>query len=155
MALMDEAADRHGLPRGLVKAVVMAESAYDTFAIKFEPQYRWFFGNVAAMSPTEKSGQATSWGLMQVMGAVAREYGYAGSLVKLSVPEIGIEYGCLHLKRFHQRYPENWQDVIASYNAGSPRVGLQGKYTNQVYVDKVLRWWNGYEIAVPIKHTGE
>ncbi len=73
---------------------------------------------------------------MQVMGSVARELGYLGPLQKLCVEQWGILYGCLQLKRLMHRYTE-LDDVIASYNAGSPIRVASGRYKNQSYVDAV------------------
>ena len=106
------------------------------------------------MSPTERQDQMTSWGLMQVMGAVARELGHTGPLSDLLDPPTGLFYGCLHLRRFRAKY-DIWPDVIAAYNAGSPRrvAGQIGPYVNQSYVDKVLAAWNNLEVAIPLKDS--
>lgn len=45
--------------------------------------------------PTESRARAFSWGLMQVMGQVAREHGFVGiSLASLCDPAVGLEIGC-------------------------------------------------------------
>jgi len=45
--------------------------------------------------PTESRARAFSWGLMQVMGQVAREHGFNGaSLAALCDPAAGLEIGC-------------------------------------------------------------
>lgn len=119
------------------------------WAMRFEPGFRWFVGNVDAMSATERNGQQTSWGLMQVMGAVAREYGFTGWFPKLCDPSLGVHYGAQHLKKFYARYG-NWHDTIASYNAGSP-VKIDGRYRNQAYVDRVLRHWDQLETHLEMK----
>jgi soluble lytic murein transglycosylase-like protein len=80
----------------------------------------------------------TSWGLMQVMGAVAREYGHEGHCGLLFKPEIGLDYGCRHLKMYFDKFSD-WKDAVASYNAGSPRKREDGSYQNQAYVDKVSK----------------
>lgn len=83
-------------------------------------------------------GQQTSWGLMQVMGAVAREYGFKGKfLSELCDPVVGVWHGCKKLAALRRRYAV-LEDVIAAYNAGSPRKDIHGRYVNQPYVDKVL-----------------
>ena len=90
---------------------------------------------------------------MQVMGAVARELGHTGPSDLLD-PPTGLFYGCLHLRRFRAKY-DIWPDVIAAYNAGSPRrvAGQIGPYVNQSYVDKVLAAWNNLEVAIPLKDS--
>lgn len=150
--LIDAAAQSSGLPRELVHAVCMVESSMNQWAIRYEPAYRWLYGNHETMTDTEKTGQKMSWGLMQVMGAVARECGFTGWFPSLCDPAIGLKYGCKHLARFYARH-KNWPDAIASYNAGSPRKSEDGRYVNQAYVDTVLRIWDEHEMHVPIKHT--
>lgn len=147
---LKEAALIEGVPWELVKAVCRAESSFDQYAMRYEPHYKWLVG-AETITPTERVGQMTSWGLMQVMGAVAREYGFAGYFPRLCEPGVGLHYGMRHLKKFYDKY-RNWPDSIASYNAGRP-VRTDGRYVNQPYVDKVLRYWNEYEIQIQLKDT--
>lgn len=139
-----------GVPWELVQAICQVESSLNPWAFKPEPKYRWFVGRVDAMSETEKWGQQISWGLMQVMGAVAREHGFTGWFPKLCEPSVGLHYGIRHLLRFHDRY-RNWPDAISSYNQGSPIKLEDGRYKNQAYVDKVLREWDALEYHIEMK----
>ena len=68
-----------------------------------------------------------SWGLMQVMGQVAREHGFGGELSSLCLPLNGLEIGCLVL-----------DGKIA--HAGTIREGLQAWNGggNPSYADEVL-----------------
>ena len=91
----------------------------------------------------------TSWGLMQVMGAVAYEEGlhkmenpierWPSAMLN---PEIGIEMGCRHLKRKFDKYGPEVGNVYAAYNGGSPRVGKDGFLVNQLNVDRFLRYYS-------------
>jgi len=152
--LIKDAAAFRKLPWELVYAICQVESSLNPLATRHEPHYRWLVGDNDAMDPLERRDQMTSWGLMQVMGAVARELGHRGPLADLLTPATGLFYGCLHLRRFRAKY-DLWPDVIAAYNAGSPRrvAGHVGPYINQSYVDKVLSAWNNLEVAIPIKDT--
>jgi len=152
--LIKSAASRRSLPWELVYAICQVESSLNPSAIRHEPRYRWLVGDNETLSPTERQDQMTSWGLMQVMGAVARELGHTGPLSDLLDPPTGLFYGCLHLRRFRAKY-DIWPDVIAAYNAGSPRrvAGQIGPYVNQSYVDKVLAAWNNLEVAIPLKDS--
>jgi len=154
-----EAAERfaakHSLPPPLLRAIIQAESAGDPWAMRFEPDYRWlwdvrqgapFKGDPARLpgpqfvsGETELIAQKTSWGLMQVMGAVAREHGYRGRYLSvLCDPEIGLEYGCRHLRHLHDRFGrQGWEAVAAAFNAGSPRRREDGAWINQSYVDRI------------------
>lgn len=137
-ALIDTAAAAHGLPANLVRAICETESARNPWAVRYEPSYRWLVG--VNRSPTETVMQQCSWGLMQVMGGVAREYGLTGWLSQLCDPAIGLAYGCRHLKRYYDRH-QNWRDAIASYNAGRPITTPDGSYINESYVQKVYQSW--------------
>lgn len=142
-ALVAQHPDRGSLPITLILAICMAESSFRTYAIRYEPQYRWLYGEPTTLAIPELLGQKHSWGLMQVMGAVAREYGHTGPFTDLWDPPVGLRYGLLHLRRLRDRYPE-WTDVIAAYNAGSPRK-QQNRYVNQPYVHKVMDLWARYD----------
>src|SRR4029077_9880428 len=49
----------------------------------------------AVMDQSEARARAFSWGLMQVMGQVAREHGFAAaSLAPLCDPPTGLDVGC-------------------------------------------------------------
>ena len=160
------AAGEAGLDRRLVAAVVQVESDGNEYAWNPEGHYRWFW-NVYTKTPfrvltdvergskypptdfpclagdrdQEWWGQSASWGLMQVMGAVARESGFKGKyFTSLCRSEVGVEYGCRHLSRLFLLHG-NWPDAIAAYNGGSPRRLPSGQYEPLLleYVTKVAR----------------
>ena len=140
--LINEKAKKHDVPSNIVKAICRVESDFFTDAIRYEDHYRWLFNpeDFRGHTPTEKIAQKTSWGLMQVMGAVARELGFNGRfLSQLCKPEIGLEYGCKHLRNLYDRY-NDWQDAISAYNQGNNKKGSNGNYKNQRYVDKVNKY---------------
>lgn len=142
-AIIAAVAPQYGLPVALIKAFCEVESAWNPWAMRYEPTYRWLVGDKLTMTQTERVGQMISWGLMQLMGGVARELGFDGAFPQLCDPGVGLDYGCRHLQHFYQRHG-NWPDAIASYNAGSPR-RVGESYVNQSYVDKVTAAWNRYE----------
>ncbi len=74
---------------------------------------------------------------MQVMGGVAREHGFAGSLVELCNPELGLKYGTAHLMKFIKKY-DTLEEAVSSYNQGGPYKNKDGTFKNQKYVDKVM-----------------
>src|SRR3990167_5296271 len=101
-------AEKHGLDPSLVLAVIEQESEFDPWAIRYEKGF--YKSYIAGMDEeelivrppcsrdTEEIMRATSWGLMQVMGQVARERGFKGVfLSELCDPETGIEIGCRNL----------------------------------------------------------
>lgn len=127
----------------LIAAIILQESNVNECATRYESHYRWlyrpeFFAKKNnTTEETETIHQKTSWGLMQIMGAVARELGFDSDMVKLCDPAINIRFGVMHLAKLKKRYGSNYNDLISSYNAGSPRKNSSGKYVNQYYVDRV------------------
>jgi hypothetical protein len=134
------------LPINLVKAICQIESSFNPWAFRYEPAYKYILGDKLTMTDTERFGQKCSWGLMQVMGGVARELDYQGPFPQLCEPDIGVRYGCRHLAKFYCRWP-NWEDAIASYNAGAPRKLATGEYYNQHYVNKVQAAWKAFDFV--------
>lgn len=146
-ALIIKAAEVFRLDANLVRAICMVESSNNPNATRFEKHWRYFF-NVRAYSEKlqipyeeEEKNQATSFGLMQCMGAVARELGFTDKLDMLLVPDIGIYYGCKKLKKLFESSMCNGEEekVVSSYNQGSPRKTPGGMFQNQRYVDKVYK----------------
>ena len=104
-ALARAAAATHQLDAALVCAICEQESAWNPWAIRYEPA---FFAHYVApqltagkISNTEAQARAFSWGLMQVMGQVAREHNFgtapatgSASLSQLCDPTCGLEVGC-------------------------------------------------------------
>jgi hypothetical protein len=72
VALARTIASAHGLDPALVCAVVEQESAWDADAIRYEPAFRARYVPPLELPPTEEIARSISWGLMQVMGQVAR-----------------------------------------------------------------------------------
>lgn len=143
---IEATAAKFALDADLVEAIVFTESSGRPDAKRYEQN---FYTRYVIPMMKEGSGideemgkeLATSWGLMQVMGLVAYEYGLKHDIRKtLCTVDGGLWYGCMHLARFIKKYG-NENDAIASYNAGSPRK-KNGEYVNQVYVDKVNKYRN-------------
>lgn len=85
----------HALDPALVCAVIEQESAWDAHAIRYEPAFRTRYVAPLGLPPTEEIARSISWGLMQVMGQVAREHNFAGKFLSaLCEPAAGIEIGC-------------------------------------------------------------
>jgi len=102
--LARRAAAAQSLDPALVCAVVEQESAWNTWAMRFEPAF--FTKYVASLytnnkvTATEAYARGFSWGLMQVMGQVAREAGFdAPFLAALCDPEQGLAIGCKVLRK--------------------------------------------------------
>ena len=100
IALAREKAAKYQLYPELVCAVCEQESSWNTWAMRYEPNF--FKRYIVPLIPggltwTEAYARSFSWGLMQVMGQVAREHAFppeGGFLSELCDPEAGLEIGC-------------------------------------------------------------
>jgi soluble lytic murein transglycosylase-like protein len=146
-SILESEAVPAGLDPKLVGAIAMTESSWDPAATRFEPLWKYFVdvprwaAEAGVTYDEERRDQATSWGLMQVMGSVARELGYTGRLADLRYnAEAGAALGCKKLAALLRTYPQE-TDAIAAYNAGSPRRldDGSGRYVNAGYVDAVYQ----------------
>jgi len=95
LALARAAAAKHALDPSLVCAVIEQESAWDPHAIRYEPAFRARYVAPLRLPPTEEVARSISWGLLQVMGQVAREHGFRGKFLSaLCDPAAGLDIGC-------------------------------------------------------------
>lgn len=153
-ALARDAAQSFGLDEALICALIDVESSWSPWAWNPEPRFRWLwnvktnqpfrklsFGEAELKSPPvdfptlagdrdqEWWGQQASWGLMQVMGAVARERGYPQPyLTALLEPGTNLEIGCRHFRHLLDRAVGDTARALLRWNGG----GDPG------YPDKVL-----------------
>lgn len=140
-------AEKHGLEPELVAAVSYHESGGNKYAMRYEPNWSYFyqpdkFAHALSISvDSEMQSQKFSYGYLQVMGSVARELGYTDSLIRLCEPFNAYEYGCAKLAECFRRFPI-MNAAIAAYNAGTPKMAANGVgYINQQYVDSVLGYY--------------
>src|SRR5580704_9533177 len=98
VALARAIASAHGLDSALVCAVIEQESAWDAHAIRYEPGFRARYVAQLDLPPTEEIARSISWGLMQVMGQVAREHGFQRPFLSaLCESSTGLTFGCVVL----------------------------------------------------------
>lgn len=124
--LARQAAVRYELDGDLVCAIVEQESDWQPAAIRFEPgflaKYLAPLYAKGELTPTEAYARSFSWGLMQVMGQVAREEGFQGkSLAELCDPETGLDAGCKHFARILNRVgdiPDAPSVALLHWNGG-------------------------------------
>ena len=132
------AAEAHGLDPALVQAVCHHESAnWKQWAVRYEPGfYEKYVKKIVGISETEKTMRSTSFGVMQVMGQVAREFGFAGDyLTELLDPVVGLEYGCKKLARCMDRANSDVRAALLMYNGGG----------DKSYPDRVLAHMETYK----------
>jgi len=119
-------AQANDIPAHILAGLVEQESGGNEFAIRVEPGYRWLFGDdphedlkkpQTQSAKTEWAGQRISWGLGQVMGAVAREHGFSGWFPRLCCPTVGLIYAGKHLAWCISR-KRNIAAGLLRYNGG-------------------------------------
>jgi soluble lytic murein transglycosylase-like protein len=159
--LITDAAAHVQIPGDLLAALVLVESGGNPYAWNPEPRYRWFwdvrghhpyrdvrpsevlskfppegFASLSGDPDQEWWGQQASWGLCQIMGAVAREHGFIGPyLTQLVDPAINLTLGAKHLAAALGWAKGNEAVALGSYNAGRGNaLGSVGR----AYAAKVL-----------------
>ncbi len=120
----------------VVASICFVETRGETLATRYEPNWKYFknvayFAKMNGISEeTEKVAQATSWGIMQVMGTVARELGLQSHLTTLIDIDQGLHYGCFKLSNLVSKHGNIFK-AISAYNTGSPD-NVDGPYVKKV-----------------------
>jgi soluble lytic murein transglycosylase-like protein len=122
--LARKAAEVEGLDASVVCAVVEQESAWNPWAIRYEPL---FFAKYVAplytnnkVGATEAYARGFSWGLMQVMGQTAREMGVNSlHLSALCDPAVGLAAGCKILKKKLVGAGGDLRKALQAWNGGA------------------------------------
>ena len=123
------------------------ESALNQYAIRYEPKFRWLYpaDNKPKQGTTEWFGQKTSWGLLQIMGAVARERMFDSKyLSELCDPQVNLKIASEYLAELRGRSDGTWEGALAAYNGGLHK-NRTAPYRNQEYVSKVEAKVGRYE----------
>ncbi len=120
--LVTDASASNAVPQGLVRAVIMAESA----------------GNPSAISV------AGAQGLMQLMPGTSQSCGIANPFD----PTENVQCGTAYLKGLLQRYHNDATLAVAAYNAGPGAVdhyhGVPPYPETQAYVARVMSAYRSY-----------
>jgi soluble lytic murein transglycosylase-like protein len=120
--IIGKLANRFGVEKALVKAVIRAESGFNRMAVS----------------------SAGARGLMQLMPGTARKHGVRN----VYDAEQNIEGGIRHLRLLLDRHQNNLPRVLAAYNAGSDLVdrykGIPPIAETRDYVARVLRYRQQY-----------
>ncbi|MBH03993.1 MAG: hypothetical protein CMP08_07700 [Xanthomonadales bacterium] len=120
---------RTGRPLTLTATQARAGRAPDGFPAPDAGEVGYF-----STADTEYVHQKTSWGAMQVIGAVAREHGFMHELPMLCDPQYGIDIGARHLARLHDRFgaQHGWAGALDAYNDGTARIERPVDYPHKV-----------------------
>jgi soluble lytic murein transglycosylase-like protein len=134
---------KYSIPNQWIKAIIAQESNWDQYAVRLEPSYQYlyeaevFAKKLGITLSTEMTCQKMSWGLGQIMLALAREQGHEGHAGELFEPKVNIEHIAIRLAHLRTLSPIV-DDIIAMYNSGpGGRHKANGVYKNQAYVDSV------------------
>ncbi len=123
MPIIQDAAEKYGIPENLIKSVIRTESA----------------GKHDAISPVGAKG------LMQLMDGTAGDMGVSDSLD----PEQNIMGGTKYLKFLMDRFDNDTETALAAYNAGPGNVDKYGGVPpfneTQNYIKKVLNYLGKYD----------
>lgn len=121
-SLVSDASRANGVPAGLVRAVMMAESAGDPSAVSY----------------------AGAQGLMQLMPGTSSNCGIANPFD----PVQNVQCGTSYLHSLLVRYHNNVKLAVAAYNAGPGAVDRYGGVPpypeTQAYVTRVLSAYRSY-----------
>ena len=139
-----EQARNFGLDEVLVLAVCEQESGWNPWVSRYEPEFfnRYLDNSTVHLVvqahcrkvpypvsfETELRERAFSRGLMQVMGQVARERGFADPLPQLHDPAANLMVGCRHLKKCLDGAGGDIRRALLRWNGGG----------DPQYPDKVL-----------------
>jgi soluble lytic murein transglycosylase-like protein len=122
--LARKAAAAQSLDAALVCAVAEQESAWNPWALRFEPA---FFAKYVAplytnfkVTASEAYARGFSWGLMQVMGQVARESGFEEPFLSaLCDPERSLALGCRVLRKKFDASGGDATRALLAWNGGA------------------------------------
>jgi soluble lytic murein transglycosylase-like protein len=161
--IISSIAESYELDPQLVLGLVDVESSGDRWAWNPEPRYRYFwnvranlpfrsvsaaeiateippsdFPSLAGDRDQEWWAQQASWGLMQIMGATARENGFSGRyLTQLCEIDLNLRIGCTILKNLKGWSKGDMARMLAAYNGGR-RGNIVPPYRNVAYATKVI-----------------
>lgn len=123
--LINDFADRFGLERALVKAIVKKESTWDPNGINSD-------------DPSYGLGGVTPW-IGVRFGAIKSEADYQ----ELYKPEVNLTAACGFLKFLLEKY--TWEESVQMYNEGEPNYWAGLRVPD--YLAKVLEFYNEYKNA--------
>jgi Transglycosylase SLT domain len=146
---IEKIADSYELDPDVVKAIVTQESNYNPYAIRYEPVYKYLYDVthfsqfLLISTDTEMMTQKCSWGLGQIMGAVAREQGHVGPMGQLFDVDVNIKHICILIQKLALK-AKSLEAVFSSYNDGLGALlkVKDGIYPNQGYVSSCLSFYN-------------
>lgn len=124
----------NSLDYALVCSVIEQESDWIQWAYRFEPAFKEQYVDPLGLPITEAIGRSISWGPMQVMGQVAREFGFKGNFPQLCIFETGVLIGCSVLAHKEAAAGGNMEKALLLWNGGA-----NAQYPQQVF-DRISKY---------------
>jgi soluble lytic murein transglycosylase-like protein len=131
-----ETAKLTGISPQLLCAVIHQESSGNPYAVRYEPAFLKRYledktkKTIGGHIPTKCSWQtevqmrATSFGLMQIMGQVARERGFKGEfLTELCDPAVNLKWGSEFLQTLLHKHDTTEKALLRWNGGGDPDYG--------------------------------
>lgn len=121
------------VPASIIKGIIWQESKFDELSYRFN----------------QEKVADRSYGLMHLAVPTAREVSGNTKLQAsdLYEPMYNIWIGCRYLGNLYKKY-KNWSEVVSAYNAGHVSYVAAGIFSNQNYVNIVLRVANILKTSV-------
>ena len=118
--LVSKFATLYGLAPELICAVIEQESSWNQWAIRPEPAFEERYVLPLHEGILETWSRSMSWGLMQLMGEVARELGFEGKyLSQLCDPDIGLLWSCKKLRHCMDATEGVVEAALQRWNGGA------------------------------------
>lgn len=134
--LIQDSAEQLSISPDIVTSFILVESNGNPWAVRYERNYEWIC-EVSTMATllettydTALMMQRSSYGLTQIMGAVAWQMGHRGWSTELLNPETNLTYFVKYLSKLIKKQSlTDPLDMYAAWNSGSVKK-IDGKYAN-------------------------
>jgi hypothetical protein len=140
---------KYNLPIPLLISFAFVESSFRKNAYRYEDAFkkRYVINNpkYQGLNASEINWLATSHGYFQLMGMTAIELGFNFTdPMEIYEAPVNCECAAFYIRKLYNRY-QNWDEAIVSYNSGRPFKKPDGSYTNQNYLNRIMKYWDIYK----------
>lgn len=136
---------KYNIPKKFLYALILTESNFNEYAIRYEPHYRWIvlnkdIGTKLGMSyATFLEVQRFSYGLTQVMGSIFYEHNLYTYPAEFYDVYLNVEHCCIHLSNSINRKKLNPEkqarELYDIYNSGC----IDSNDQNEKNVDRFMK----------------
>jgi len=111
-------ASKYLLDPALLCAQIEQESSWEPGQVRFEPGFLARYILPMNLEMFDSFNRSTSWGLTQIIGQTAIEFGFSGDIPSLRDPDIGTDFGCKKLRKCLDLHPSDLNAALLAYNGG-------------------------------------